>query len=107
VAGGSGVTVGATGVDSSESGLGVPNGVSVGAGVELITVVSDPAVGVPLSSAVVLSDLPFVRVESAAQAPTHITKRTKTNAIAEPLFCIRPSHACPRPRADQVMFRAV
>lgn len=54
VAGGSGVTAGATGVDSSEWGVDVPNGVSVGAGVEPITVVSAPAVGVLLSSAMML-----------------------------------------------------
>ncbi|TKJ30693.1 MAG: hypothetical protein CEE40_04160 [Chloroflexi bacterium B3_Chlor] len=100
VAGGSGAAVGASGVDSSECGDGVVIGVSVPASGDPLTVFSPLAVGVQLSTAITLPPLLFVKVESAAQAPTHITKRTKTNAIAEPLFCIRLSRAYPLPRAD-------
>ena len=92
VDGGTGVAVGATGVDSSEPGEGVSAGVSVETGLEPTSAVPVASFGVPLSIATPGDSLPPVRVEKAAKAPTHITSRTKKNAIAEPLFCIEVTH---------------
>lgn len=66
VTGGTGVAVGATGVDTSECGVGVSPGVSVGTGVELVAVVAAPVVGVKVSKAMTLAPLPLMRVETAA-----------------------------------------
>jgi hypothetical protein len=66
VAGGTGVAVGAIGVDTSECGVGVSIGVSVGKGVEPVTVVSASAVGVKVSRAMTFVPLPFMKVETAA-----------------------------------------
>ncbi len=65
MAGGIGVAVGTTGVDNSELGVDVSPGVSVGTGIELVALVSAPAIGVKVSRAMTLPLLPFIRVETA------------------------------------------
>ena len=92
VDGGTGVAVGATGVDSSDPGEGVSAGVSVGTGLEPTGTVPVTSIGVPLSIATPGDSLPLVKAEKAAKAPTHITSSTKKNAIAEPLLCMEVTH---------------
>jgi hypothetical protein len=103
VAGGIGVAVGATGVVSSDWGVGVSTGNSVGAGAEAVLVAPTSRVGVQLSTATMPPPLPLVRVENAANAPKHTTKITKRNARAEVLFCIGSMHPLAQPRADEVV----
>jgi len=66
VGGGTGVAVGTTGVDSSEWGLDAASGVVVGAGIELVAVVSGPVDGVPDAAGMTASLLPLASVVKAA-----------------------------------------
>jgi hypothetical protein len=66
VAGGTGVAVGTIGVDISEWGEGVASGVSAGAEVELVALVSASGAGVQDPAGMTASPLPLVNVEKAA-----------------------------------------